>query len=324
MIVHTLEPFDFRQTLRFILSPPVQAHDRRFPPLLDYFVEGEYRRVAALDGELVLYGVSETGSRSSGALKARILAGGCDQETGQRIASLVRRQFATDLDLKPFHQLTRQDPVLASLVRRFRGMRIPQATNVYETLISAILEQQVNLAFAHKVKRALVETYGRSFEFERQSYRCFPLPAALAAATVADFRRLEISGPKARYIIRISSAILDGSLDLEALRPLEFSAAREKLLALKGVGAWTAHYVSMRALAQLDCLPAADVGLQKVIQWCYGLAKQPSVTRVERIARAWSGWRSYATFYLWLTYWEDAQWREELLREIRSRKKQRT
>jgi DNA-3-methyladenine glycosylase II len=73
----------------------------------------------------------------------------------------------------------------------------------------------------------------------------------------------------------------------------------------------------MRALGHLDCLPAEDVGLQKAVQRFYGLRKQPGPARVEKLARAWAGWRSYATFYLWLTYWEDSQWRENFERSVR-------
>ena len=97
--------------------------------------------------------------------------------------------------------------------------------------------------------------------------------------------------------------------------------AQAKLLEHKGVGPWTAHYVGLRALGHLDCLPAADVGLQKAIQRFYRLRRQPSAGRVEKLARNWSGWRSYATFYLWLTFWEDATWKEAFLQEVKSERR---
>jgi DNA-3-methyladenine glycosylase II len=179
-------------------------------------------------------------------------------------------------------------------------MRIPQAATVYETVVSAILEQQVNLTFAHQVKKALIETYGRWAEFDGSRYYTFPEPAALAIVTPRDLRRLQISGPKARYIIELSRLTLDGTLDLEGLRG----------------GPWTAQYVGLRALGHLDCLPAADVGLQKAIQHFYRLRKQPTASRVEKIARRWAGWRSYFTYYLWLTYWEGREWKAGLLRKL--------
>ena len=316
MIIHPRAPFNFAQTLRFILSPPALLNGRQIEPLLDYFVEGEYRRVLEFGEQLILYGVREEGHPVNPALRVRILAGPDNDRAPRAVASAVARQFSTDLDLQPFYALAEGDRVLRRLIVHFRGMRVPQAPRVFEILISAIIEQQVNLSFAHKVKKALIDTYGRWVEFEGRRYCAFPEPAALAITTPRELLRLQVSGPKARYIIAISRLVLDGTLDLENLRQLEAALAHEKLLELKGVGNWTAQYVGLRALGHLDCLPAADVGLQKVIQYFYGLRKRPTPERAQKMARAWRGWRSYATFYLWLTYWENADWKSQVREEI--------
>lgn len=311
------EPFSFAQTLRFILSPPALANGRQFAPLLDHLEDGEYRRVEEIDGQPTLYGVREERQGAAARLRLRVLAGPATPDAIRLLASLVERQFSTHLDISPFYRLAASDPVLSKLVIHFRGMRIPQSANIFETLISAILEQQVNLSFAHQVKRSLVETFGLSLEFDGKRYNAFPEPAALAITTPRQLRRIQVSGPKARYIIAISRAVLDGSLDLEGLRSLDPATADAKLQEYKGVGAWTAQYIGLRALGHLDCLPAADVGLQKAVQRFYGLRKQPTAARVERIARRWAGWRSYATFYLWLTFWEGAAWKDRMTEELR-------
>jgi DNA-3-methyladenine glycosylase II len=318
MLLRPREPFNFAHTLRFILSPPALLNGRQFAPLLDHFVEGEYRRVLDFGERLVLCGVSEERHGSSSALRVRILAGSDDGGVQRAVVSQVARQFSTDLDIEPFYALAAGDRVLHRLIAHFRGMRIPQAPRVFEILVSAIIEQQVNLSFAHQVKKALIETYGRSVEFAGRRYKAFPEPAALAITTPRELRRIQVSGPKARYIIGISRLVLDGTLDLEGLRKIAPVVAYEKLLEQKGVGHWTAQYVGLRALGHLDCLPAADVGLQKVIRYFYGLHKQPSPQRVEKLARSWAGWRSYATFYLWLTYWETPEWKSRVLREVRA------
>ena len=329
MLLKPREPFNFSQTLRFILSPPALLAGRKFAPLLDYFEHGEYRRVAEVNGQPVLYGVAEDeASRQPkpsqcAALRVRILAGPADAGTRRTVQSLVERRFATGLDLAGFESVAAADPVLSKLAGHFRGMRIPQAPSVYETLISAILEQQVNLTFAHQVKKALIEACGKSVEHEGRRYNAFPEPAALAITTPRELRRLQISGPKARYIIGISRATLDGTLDLEGLGSLDPAVAHARLLEQKGVGPWTAQYVGMRALGHLDCLPAADVGLQKTIQLFYGLRLRPSPAKVEALARNWTGWRSYATFYLWLTYWEAPEWRQSLADELRLERRRR-
>src|SRR5207244_8867779 len=163
---------------------------RQFAPLLDYFEDGEYRRVADIEGQPVLYGVSEH-QTSPVTLRVRILAGPIDSRTRSAVRSLVERQFSTHLDLGPLARLAASDRVLAKLLAHFRGMRIPQATNVYETLVSAILEQQVNLTFAHQVKKQLIESYGCPVGFEGRRYNAFPQPAALAIATPRQLRRLD-------------------------------------------------------------------------------------------------------------------------------------
>ncbi len=315
--IRAREPFDFLGTLRFVLcAPGLTAAGRAFSPLLDYFEEDEYRRTAEVGGRPVLFGVREVSERGARLLRVRVLAGPKDTATLEAVGSLGRRLFSTELDLLPFYRLAESDRVLARLVRHFHGVRIPQAATVFDCVISAILEQQVNLSFARQVKKALIEDYGRPVKYQGRAYNTFPSPAALAIATPRELRRLQISGPKARYLIGISRAVLDGSLDLEGLREASPDFADSRLREWKGIGPWTAQYVGLRALGQLDCLPASDVGLQKSIQFFYGLRQQPSVKRVERWGRKWAGWRSYATFYLWLTAWEEPACRERLRAEM--------
>lgn len=312
------QPFSLTKTLRFILSPPQLGNGRKFDPLLDHFEENEYRRVADIAGTPALYGVSEVAHRGLPHLQVRILSGAEDDRTLREVAALADRQFAAGLDISPFYDLGREDCVISKLAMHFHGMRVPQSTNIFETLVSAILEQQVNLTFAYQVKRALFGAFGSSVELAGLRYPIFPEPAALAITTPRELRRLQVSGPKARYIIALAQAVLDGSLDLEGLRRLGPAEAEAKLRSYKGVGPWTAQYVGMRALGHLDSLPASDVGLQKALLRFYGLRKQPSPARVEKIARAWAGWRSYATFYLWLTFWESREWNEQMAEATRN------
>jgi hypothetical protein len=131
MLIESRQPFDFARTLRFILSPPALLNGREFAPLLDYFVEGEYRRVADVDGQPLLYGMSKSRRGRSRALRIRILAGPTDAAAERAVSTLIERQFSTRLDLAPFYRLAGRDRVLSRLVRHFDGMRIPQAPTVY-------------------------------------------------------------------------------------------------------------------------------------------------------------------------------------------------
>src|SRR2546422_11439823 len=109
------EPFSFARTLRFVLSPPPLLNRRTFSPLLDYFEDDEYRRVAEIGGQPVLYGVNEL-RQGSPALRVRVLTGPTDRMTHAALRALVERQFSTTLDLSRFSRLVQADtrrPVLA-------------------------------------------------------------------------------------------------------------------------------------------------------------------------------------------------------------------
>src|SRR5579864_3777116 len=110
MLLEPREPFDFLQTLRFILSPPALLNGRVFAPLLDYFEDGEYRRAVDVNGQAVLYGVREAPGRPS-RLHVRILAGPHDAFSQNTISRLVERQFSTALDLASFEKLAQSDRV---------------------------------------------------------------------------------------------------------------------------------------------------------------------------------------------------------------------
>ena len=93
------EPFSFARTLRFVLSPPPLLNGRTFSPILDYFEDDEYRRVAEIGGQPILYGVSEQRQASGAALRIRVLTGPTDCMTQAALCALVERQFSITLDL---------------------------------------------------------------------------------------------------------------------------------------------------------------------------------------------------------------------------------
>ena len=195
MFIEPRQPFSFARTLRFTLSPPALLNGRKFEPILDQLVDGEYRRLVSINGQPVLYGVKEERRGGKPGLAIRILTREAGEYVQDQIRRLVERQFSTGLDLTPFYRLAKSDAVLARLVESFTGMRAPQAPTVFETIISAILEQQVNLSFAHQVKKALVETLGSHVELEGKRYCAFPEPAALAIATPRQLRRIHVMLP---------------------------------------------------------------------------------------------------------------------------------
>ncbi len=178
------------------------------------------------------------------------------------------------------------DPLLAPLVARRPGLRRPGHVEATELVTRAILGQQVSVAGARTLAGRLVAAHGTPLaEPDGALTHLFP-----AAATIAALGSGAFAMPRARSaaLARTTAAIADGTLDLHPGADLE--AARRGLLALKGIGPWTAGYVAMRALGDPDAWLPTDVGVRK------GLAR---IGAAPERAERWRPWRSYALMHLW-------------------------
>ena len=169
----------------------------------------------------------------------------------------------------------------------------------FECLVWAILGQQITLAFAYKMKRALVERYGESLDHAGRTYWLFPEAARLAEADPGRPARDPVQPPEERLRPRLAGLVAEDRIawDEIAARPTE--EAITALTALRGVGRWTAEYVLMRGLGHPDVIPAADVGLQSAIGRAYGLERKATEAEVRALAERWAPHRSYAAFAWW-------------------------
>src|SRR3954452_4801612 len=168
-----------------------------------------------------------------------------------------------------------------------------------ECLVWAILGQQITLAFAYKMKRALVERYGERLVHEGHTYYLFPEAARLAEADPADLREIQFSRQKSEYVRSLSGLVAEGRIAWDTLSALPSEEAIAELTTLRGVGRWTAEYVLMRGLGHPDVIPAADVGLQAAIGRAYGLGRKATEREVRELAEHWVPHRSYAAFAWW-------------------------
>ena len=215
--------------------------------------------------------------------------------------------LAAEVRLEEFYRVAGRDPILRALTERFHGLKLVRAPSLYECLVSTVLEQQLNFHFASTVKRRLLERFGVSLVHQGRTYWGYPPPRALARLQAADLRSLQISERKASYLIGVARAEVEGRLPAAAalgspLQPLP-EPIMERLLALRGIGRWTAEYALLRGLGYADALPADDVGLQKTIGALYGLRGYASALAIRRRWKPLAPWRGYATHYCWFTQW---------------------
>jgi DNA-3-methyladenine glycosylase II len=217
------------------------------------------------------------------------------------VESLVRRLFRVDDDVVGLDDVALGDPVFAAIARACRGLRPVIIPDLFEAIVWAILGQQVNIAFAAKIKRGLVDRFGERFVADGRDFLLFPRPERLAAVSETELAEIQLSRQKIRYVLGVASDVSEGRLDLDELARLPSEEAQARLESVLGIGRWTAEYVLMRGLGCRDVIPAADGGLRRIIGYSYGLGRSASEAEVRERAEYWVGWRGYAAFYWWFT-----------------------
>jgi DNA-3-methyladenine glycosylase II len=171
--------------------------------------------------------------------------------------------------------------------------------DLFESLIWAVLGQQINLGFAYTLKQRFVETFGEQVAVDGQTYFLFPSPERVALIEESELTPLQFSRQKASYTINIAKAFVNGELSKQMLLGKPLAEAKELLMKIKGVGNWTANYALMRTFRYPDAFPLEDAGLHNALKNLMGLRKKPGVKRVKSIFRKYKGWEAYATVYLW-------------------------
>jgi DNA-3-methyladenine glycosylase II len=215
------------------------------------------------------------------------------------VLEYIREWFDLDTNLKPFYAMVKKDDLLAPLIKAYHGYRIVGQPDLFESLVWAVLGQQINLTFAYTLKQRFVERFGESQEYKNQKYFMFPKPEVVARLTDDDLLPLQFSRQKSKYVVLIAQAFINEDVSKEKLKGLPLIDAKEKLMKIKGVGNWTANYALMKTFRYPDAFPLEDVGVHNAIKNQMKLKSKPSLERVKKIFKKYKGWEAYATLYLW-------------------------
>ncbi len=209
-------------------------------------------------------------------------------------AAVQRSRALLDLDSDPqaIVESLGSDAALGSLIRSAPGRRVPGHVDGEELALRAVLGQQISVTGAATIAARLVLDYGQPLTRPLGSLtHLFPSARALAEA---DPARLAMPASRQRALRGLAAALAGGELTLDAGADRE--QARERLLALPGIGRWTADYVAMRALRDPDVFLATDLGVRRALERM-GLDGAPRAA--ERAAERWRPYRAYAVQHLW-------------------------
>ena len=271
-------PYDWNQVRTFFATRAV--------PGIERVDEAGYARTVGCDRGHAVVHVRPLQDEHALELRVR----GAAPSALFHLSSTARRVFDLGADPARIALAFDNDPLLAPLVRRRPGLRIPGVWDPFECAVRAVLGQQVSVAAGRTLVARLVRRVGQPVSTGIDGLtHLFPRPSAVASA---DLDGLGLTSARIGTLRALARAISDG-LDLNGAADDVIAG----LTALPGIGAWTAQYVALRALGEPDAFPAADLVLRRVAS----ASETPLTARaLEARAEAWRPWRGYATLHLWL------------------------
>ena len=195
-----------------------------------------------------------------------------------------RRTFQLGVD-----HVCRVDPKIRQLVKKLGMIEFEAGGDPFESLVEAIISQQLN-GQAAKVIFGRLKALVKSEFVDAQ---------ALHNIIASKLRKAGVSPQKIRYLKDLSSQVVKGRLDLDDLNSRPDGEVIRILDEVKGIGPWTAHMFLLFTLGRPDILPVGDLGIQMSIRKVYSLRKLPNPEKIEMIARNWHPYCSVASLYLW-------------------------
>jgi AraC family transcriptional regulator, regulatory protein of adaptative response / DNA-3-methyladenine glycosylase II len=278
-------PYDWDAILGFLKARAI--------PEIEIVENGHYLRTVEMDGFSGTIDVSHQPERHNICVKIRFP----NVRSLPAIVARVRRQFDIGADIETIDAQLSNDPLLAPLIAQRPGLRAPGGWDGFELAVRAILGQQISVAAARRLAGQVVALHGK------------PLPKAYAghpglsrlfptAERLAKVKSIDVGMPAARLATlkaMAEAAVADNNLFRQAASVDE---AIVRLKAIRGIGEWTAQYIALRAIREMDAFPATDIGLLRGASVLDKTAAFTSTLLFDR-AESWRPWRAYAAQHLW-------------------------
>ncbi|WP_143307474.1 DNA-3-methyladenine glycosylase family protein [Chitinophaga vietnamensis] len=290
IIVEVSDPenFSFRECLYFLGRSDKECL---------HYIRGNTLQKMILAGDTpALLHIADTGK---GALEVMVRAADNTPVDAAGIRDYVSRWLDLGMNLQAFYNYSEGDTLLRGLPQRYKGLRLVGIPDLFEAITWTIIGQQINLAFAYTLRQRFIQAFGHHEKIDGTDYYLYPHPAVVAALPPEALLPMQFSRGKAAYIINTAQQMASGQLSAAMFATLPYEAAKEKLLALKGIGNWSANYVLMKYKRFPQALPLEDAGLHNAIRHRLQLDAKPTPAQLQTYTGRWQQHAAYATFYLW-------------------------
>lgn len=288
LIIPVNGPFNFKECLWFL--------DRGYDDCLIRVYRDHFRKALIVENEEIIFDVFG----DIEGLKVTIISGKLKEQTIDYIKRYLTEWFDLENDLEDYYRAISFDERLNYMSDTFYGLRLIGIPDLFEAIVWCIIGQQINLTFAYKIKRRLVEEFGKQVNCQNQTFYIFPSPQDFKTVDPQDLLRIQLSKSKANYILEVAKAFLEGRINKKVLiEQASFELQQRLLMSIKGIGLWTANYVLMKCIRINNSVPYGDAGLSNALIQHQIIANKTDLVGTKHFFRQFEGWESYLVFYLW-------------------------
>jgi len=212
----------------------------------------------------------------------------------QEFKRLTNFGFENELKNAVKH-LSKNDKILSKTIKNVGQCRLKQHKKYFETLVDAIVSQQLSIKVADKIFNRF------KLLFDNDNKKKFPSPGQIIDIDDKKLRSCGLSNAKVAYIKDLSSKVLDGTIKIHKLSSLPDVEIINELIQVKGIGVWTAHMFLIFCLGRLNVLPVGDFGFKNGVKKSYKLRKFPTEKKIIAISKknSWAPYQSVAAWYMW-------------------------
>lgn len=239
----------------FRLDLTAWALRRRPQNAIDDWDGCTYRRALLVAGRPIALAVTQHGSAESPRIDVAMTGARLGRAAEPAVSHALRRLLGLEVDLTQFYARAARDSALAPLAQRYRGLKPPRFTTLFECLLNAVACQQLSLDAGLTMLSRLAAAASQSSEVSP-----FPDPEDVLRLPVPRLRELGFSHRKVQTILELGSAAATGELDADRFEPLSDRDVISTLVGRPGIGRWSADYVLLRGLGRLHVFPGTDVG----------------------------------------------------------------
>jgi DNA-3-methyladenine glycosylase II len=233
-----------------------------------------------------------------GGLMVDILAQEADAPAPDpdRLRATLVQVLGCERDLSDFYAIARADAPLWQVVEPLHGLPLTRAESVYQALMFVIIEQHISWVVAQKAQRTLVEWGNQHVLYDGTPYYAMPRARQIASATLDDLYPLKVTRRRRQWLIDISGQVVGGTLDLDT--PRTPATLYDDLMAIKGVGHWTAAVVIGRAVGAYRYVAHKDVALQRAInRYFYDEDDRASPSRVTATCQRYGDYAGFVAHF---------------------------